>query len=135
MTSKSLQPTFIFFAGAVGPSLQVHQGLDLKQIQLDSMGYLVSRHLQSCAHFDDAGELFNSTLRFFGGNYKEVSFALINPICQRAVCVFEVWDGANLYMGAFFAAAWKVFPPSPYATVHIRVRQNFCQNSERQGNF
>ena len=116
-----------FSAGAVGPSLQVHQGLDLKQIQLDSMGYLVSRHLQSCAHFDDAGELFNSTLRFFGGNYKEVSSALINPICQRAVCVF--WGGTlwwcEFIHGCLFCCCWeKFFPPRrPYATVHIRVRQ------------
>ena len=63
----------IFPAGAVGPSLQVHNGLDLKQIQLDSLGYLISRHLQTCAHFDQAKEQFNNTLRFFGGNYKDVS--------------------------------------------------------------
>ena len=59
--------------GAVGPSTQVYNSLDLKQIQLDSLGYLMARHLQSCAHFDSSSDLFDNALRFYGGNYKEVS--------------------------------------------------------------
>jgi len=62
---------FFNHVGAVGPSLQVHSGLDLKQIQLDSLGYLISRHLQTCGHFEQASHCFTSTLRFFDGNYKD----------------------------------------------------------------
>ena len=57
----------------MGPSTQVYNSLDLKQIQLDSLGYLMARHLQSCAHFDSSSDLFDNALRFYGGNYKEVS--------------------------------------------------------------
>jgi len=62
---------FFNHTGAVGPSTQVYNSLDLKQIQLDSLGYLMARHLQSCAHFDSSSDLFDNALRFYGGNYKE----------------------------------------------------------------
>ena len=85
----------IFPAGAVGPSLQVHNGLDLKQIQLDSLGYLISRHLQTCAHFDQAKEQFNNTLRFFGGNYKDVS--ICNSLTANDVNVTPKSQAGNYF--------------------------------------
>ena len=57
--------------GAVGPSQLVHSGLEIKHIQLDSLGYLMSRHIHSCGHFNEAGKDFRNTLKFFTGNYKD----------------------------------------------------------------
>ena len=42
--------------GAVGPSQVAHAGLELKHIQLDSLGYLISRHMASCGHFNEAAK-------------------------------------------------------------------------------
>ena len=49
----------------------VHMGLELKHIQLDSLGYLMSRHIGSCGHFNETAKYFRNTLRFFTGNYKD----------------------------------------------------------------
>ena len=57
--------------GAVGPSQVAHAGLELKHIQLDSLGYLISRHIASCGHFNETAKYFRNTLRFFNGNYKD----------------------------------------------------------------
>ena len=64
---------FIFLLGAVGVSHNVYVGLELKHIQLDSLGHVLTRHVPTCAHFTTQSTLFGNTLKFFTGNYKEVS--------------------------------------------------------------
>lgn len=59
--------------GAVGASYLYQTGLELKHVQLDSLGYLLSRHIQTCAHFNTASSMFSSTIKFFTSNYKDVS--------------------------------------------------------------
>ena len=63
--------------GAVGASHHFHAGLELKHVQLDSLGYLLARHIQSCGHFHASISLMSSTLKFFNTNYKEVSFNIM----------------------------------------------------------
>ena len=80
MPINIFRPCFIFrfllikffnHIGAVGPSQVVHMGLELKHIQLDSLGHLMSRHIASCGHFNETAKYFRNTLRFFTGNYKD----------------------------------------------------------------
>ncbi|XP_040566577.1 N-alpha-acetyltransferase 25, NatB auxiliary subunit [Lepeophtheirus salmonis] len=58
-------------AGAVGCSLEAHEGLCLKHIQLDSMGYIVSKHAYTCGHFEVASSIYGNTLKFFTRNHKD----------------------------------------------------------------
>lgn len=63
-------------SGAIGCSLEIHSGLELKQIQLESLGYLVARHIQTCGYVKDSQSEVNivaRTLSFLGGSYKDVS--------------------------------------------------------------
>ena len=64
---------FLNGVGAVGLSYQIHTGLELKHVQWDSLGYVLSRHIQTCSHFDTSLGLFHLILKFFNSNYKEVS--------------------------------------------------------------
>ena len=64
---------FLNAVGAVGLSYNVHAGLELKHVQWDSLGYLLSRHIQTCSHFESTMAIFHSVLKFFSSNYKEVS--------------------------------------------------------------
>ena len=63
---------FLNQSGAVGVSNSFHGGLELKHVQLDSLGYVLSRHIQTCGHFHSTIGLFSSTLKFFNANYKDV---------------------------------------------------------------
>ena len=76
-TKKNLYTNVSIFAGAVGLSHNVFLGLELKHIQLDSLGYILTRHVSTCAHFNTQSTLFGNTLKFFTGNYKEVRW----PVC------------------------------------------------------
>ena len=64
---------FLNQIGAVGASHSLHAGLELKHVQLDSLGYVLTRHIQSCAHFHTAIGMFNASIKFFNSNYKDVS--------------------------------------------------------------
>ena len=68
---------FLNQIGAVGASHQLHLGLELKHVQLDSLGYVLTRHIQTCAHFHTAISMFSSSLKFFNSNYKDVSCQLL----------------------------------------------------------
>lgn len=63
---------FLNQSGAVGASQHFHGGLELKHVQLDSLGYVLTRHIQTCAHFHTSIGMFNTTLKFFNTNYKDV---------------------------------------------------------------
>ena len=64
---------FLNYSGAVGASQVFHADLELKHVQLDSMGYILTKHIQSSAHFHTAIGMFSSHLKFFNSNYKDVS--------------------------------------------------------------
>ena len=55
----------------------VHVGLELKHVQLDSLGHVMSRHMSTCGHFNEAAKHFRNTLRFFTGNYKDTEAYVI----------------------------------------------------------
>ena len=61
------------FLGAVGAAHKVYRDLDLKHIQLDSMGHILPRQALTSGHFPLAADVFENTLKFFTGNYKDVS--------------------------------------------------------------
>ena len=65
---------FLNQVGAVGASQHFHSGLEIKHVQMDSLGYILSRHIQSCGHFHASISLMSSTIKFFTSNYKDVSF-------------------------------------------------------------
>ena len=67
---------FLNQSGAVGVSNSFHGGLELKHVQLDSLGYVLSRHVQTCGHFHSTIGHLSSTLKFFNSNYKDVSISV-----------------------------------------------------------
>jgi len=69
---------FLNQSGAVEVSDSIHSGLELKHVQLDSLGYVLSRHIQTCGHFHSTIGLFSSTLKFFNSNYKDIIDFLIS---------------------------------------------------------
>lgn len=72
----NLMPTgvafFLCVSGAVGAAHTVYSGLEVKHVQLDSLGHLLTRHLITSGHFSTASSVIASTLKFFSGNYKDV---------------------------------------------------------------
>jgi len=69
---------FLNQSGAVGVSNSFHGGLELKHVQLDSLGYVLSRHVQTCGHFHSTIGHLSSTLKFFNSNYKDIIDFLIS---------------------------------------------------------
>ena len=69
---KLLLVKFLNAVGAVGLSYKIHAGLELKHVQWDSLGYVLSRHIQTCGHFDTSLGLYHLILKFFNSSYKEV---------------------------------------------------------------
>ncbi len=63
---------FYNHAGAVGQADTVHQHLELKHIQLDSLGHLLIRHIFTQAHFKKASIMCGNALKFYTSNFKEV---------------------------------------------------------------
>ena len=62
-----------FPQGAVGVSNAVHSVLELKHVQLDSLGHLMSHRIISCFHLRAASEHFSNSLKFFTSSYRDVS--------------------------------------------------------------
>lgn len=50
---------------------KVYEALDMKHVQLDSMGYLHSAHLASCGLPSISKPLYDQTLKFFTQSYKD----------------------------------------------------------------
>ena len=118
---KLLLVKFLNAVGAVGLSYKIHAGLELKHVQWDSLGYVLSRHIQTCGHFDTSLGLSHLILKFFNSSYKEVrrlstvsqiestvkasildlknSFSshkvLLSSICQIGVCLPFDWKWLN----------------------------------------
>ncbi|XP_022085610.1 N-alpha-acetyltransferase 25, NatB auxiliary subunit-like isoform X2 [Acanthaster planci] len=64
-------------AGAFGPIPDLYDGLDIKHIQQDTLGYTVSGYVTSLGHFTSATALFNTTLKFFNSNHKDTTEYMI----------------------------------------------------------
>ncbi|XP_038061820.1 N-alpha-acetyltransferase 25, NatB auxiliary subunit-like [Patiria miniata] len=64
-------------AGAFGPIPDLYDGLDIKHVQQDTLGYTVSGYVTSLGHFTSANALFNTTLKFFTSNNKDTTEYMI----------------------------------------------------------
>ncbi len=71
----------MYVAGAVGQSETVLQHLELKHIQQDSLGHLLTKQVVTHAHFQKASILAANSLKFYAGNYKECVDYIVN--CYR----------------------------------------------------
>lgn len=74
---------FLNQSGSVGASNQFHAGLELKHVQNDSLGYVLSRHIQTGGHFHTTFGMLSTSLKFFNSTYKDVRF--ISRIFRRKV--------------------------------------------------
>ncbi|XP_049839174.1 N-alpha-acetyltransferase 25, NatB auxiliary subunit isoform X1 [Schistocerca gregaria] len=57
--------------GAGAAAQQIYDLLDIKHMQLDSLGYLHCSHLYTAGQLTAASTLYENTLKFFSGNYKD----------------------------------------------------------------
>lgn len=65
---------FLNQSGAVGASSFFHAGLEIKHVQNDSLGYVLSRHIQTGGHFHTTFAMLNTSLKFFNSTYKDVRY-------------------------------------------------------------
>lgn len=63
-----------WFIGAGAAAHDVYETLDIKHMQLDSLGYIHGGAVQATGQYSVASSLYDVTLRFFTVNYKDVSF-------------------------------------------------------------
>ncbi|KAK2548545.1 N-alpha-acetyltransferase 25 [Acropora cervicornis] len=56
--------------GAISPCLVLFQGLEIKHIERDTLGYCVTRYVEALGQFEAASSMFLGTLKFFYGNQK-----------------------------------------------------------------
>ncbi len=68
-------------SGAVGQADTVLQMLELKRIQLDSLGHLLTKHVFTHAHFKKASIMCANSLKFYTSNFKECVDYIVN--CYR----------------------------------------------------
>lgn len=65
-------------AGAGVAAHDVYETLDVKHMQLDSLGYVHCAAVQSNGQYNIASSLYDVTLRFFTVNYKDVCYMYIS---------------------------------------------------------
>lgn len=63
--------------GAGGAAHQIYELLDVKHMQLDSLGYYHCNHVFVTGQFAVTSALYEATLKFFTGNYKDVSWNMV----------------------------------------------------------
>lgn len=63
--------------GAVKASHALIETLDIKHIQYDTLGYLMSSPLLKCGLFSKASMLFGNVLRFYAANFKDVNIFIL----------------------------------------------------------
>ncbi|RWS25838.1 N-alpha-acetyltransferase 25: NatB auxiliary subunit-like protein [Leptotrombidium deliense] len=64
--------------GAFSCSLENYELMDIKHIQQETLGYVISSSVISSAHFHTASQLFNIGLKFYASNYKDTFDSLIS---------------------------------------------------------
>jgi len=62
----------IYLLGASDASNLAYINLEIKNTQLDSLGYLHTFQLFNEGRFQNASKLYATTVRFFSHNYREV---------------------------------------------------------------
>ncbi|RXG72521.1 N-alpha-acetyltransferase 25, NatB auxiliary subunit [Armadillidium vulgare] len=78
--------------GATSASYDVYERLDMKQIQVDTLGHIISLQSLDTGHYSCASTIFSTTLKFFMANYKDTSDPLImaykfGSLCRIPECV------------------------------------------------
>nr|CAD7589516.1 unnamed protein product [Timema genevievae] len=68
---KLLLLRFYFLLGAGGAAYKVYESLDVKHMQLDSLGWLLCTNIFTLGHFTTTANLYDITLKFFTINYKD----------------------------------------------------------------
>lgn len=63
--------------GASGVSFSFYESLDIKHLQQDSLGYLITESLETAGHFSTAFNVINNASKFYIANYKDVIFFLL----------------------------------------------------------
>ncbi|XP_064648913.1 N-alpha-acetyltransferase 25, NatB auxiliary subunit-like [Lineus longissimus] len=75
---KILLIRFYCTLGACDPATDAYETLEIKHIQHDALGYLVSNHVYRLGHFLVACAIFGGMLRFFTLNHKDTTDYLIS---------------------------------------------------------
>jgi N-terminal acetyltransferase B complex non-catalytic subunit len=60
-------------SGAGSAAQSTFELLDVKHMQLDSLGWLHCSHLSATGHISMSSAHYEATLKFFTANYKDVS--------------------------------------------------------------
>ncbi|XP_014770080.1 N-alpha-acetyltransferase 25, NatB auxiliary subunit [Octopus bimaculoides] len=63
--------------GAFGPCTDIYDSMEAKHIINDTLGYVVANHVNRLGHFLSAHMMYNTMLRFFSVNHKEITEYLI----------------------------------------------------------
>jgi len=75
----------VWFIGAGAAAHDVYETLDIKHMQLDSLGYIHGGAVQATGQYSIASSLYDVTLRFFTVNYKDVSsLEFISMVCFQS---------------------------------------------------
>jgi len=72
-------------SGAGSAAHQIYELLDVKHMQLDSLGYYHCNNTFVTGQFAVTSALYEATLKFFTGNYKDVSLNIIS--CRWMHCI------------------------------------------------
>ncbi|XP_006821637.1 N-alpha-acetyltransferase 25, NatB auxiliary subunit-like [Saccoglossus kowalevskii] len=64
--------------GAFGPCLQLYEEMEIKHVQRDTIGYIVTRHCAPLGHFHLVSGVYNDTLKFFTVNHKDTTEYIIS---------------------------------------------------------
>ena len=59
--------------GACGASDNIYETLELKYIQLDTLGWIMHRYISSLGHYESALRHFKTALSFYNNYHKDVS--------------------------------------------------------------
>ncbi|PSN43752.1 hypothetical protein C0J52_06409 [Blattella germanica] len=85
---KLLLLRFYSILGAGGAAHRIYELLDVKHMQLDSLGYFHCNHIFVTGQFTATNALYEATLKFFTANYKDINLKpefLHLTLCQAQV--------------------------------------------------
>lgn len=104
-----IEMIFIYILGASDASTLAYVHLEIKNTQLDSLGYLHTFQMFNEGRFQNASKLYSTTVRFFSHNYREVGrlnkisiyilfnnnfpndFLIINLGCRSFDNIIQIW--------------------------------------------
>lgn len=92
---------YCVYTGAGGAAHQIYELLDVKHMQLDSLGYYHCNHVFVTGQFSVTSGLYDATLKFFTGNYKDVSWNINCSWISASSCtIYFVKHWLSLYVKA-----------------------------------